>query len=136
MARIKRRKPQTGEDVRVHMNLNNGMFSVKGWEGEDKNLVLGYFDKVALAYPEFRVQEGAWEKVVDEGVRDVCAYVVGEWLSHDAVHASTPVRYNPFRCKHFTVEGNPISYAKVFTGRITEDGPKTFVRDPIHLDTE
>lgn len=133
MARIKRREPKVGEDVRVHMNLNNGMFSVKPMEGESKGLVAGYFEKVSLMFPEFRVQEGAWEKVVDEGVRDVCAYVVGEWAPDANIDAPSIVRYNPFRCKYFTVDEKPIKVASFFTGYISDDGPVTHVKQPVFL---
>jgi hypothetical protein len=118
------------------MNLNNGLFSVKAMQGEHKNLVLVYFDSIKLKEPSFCVNHNKWEKVVEEGVRDVCAYVTGVWRPDADDDADLPVSYNPFRCKHFTVNGDPVGMASFFKGRISDGKPITHVNQPVYIEEE
>ena len=107
---VVRRSPRPSERVRVHMNLNTGQVTVRGFEPgtDDYDLTLVRArEPVEITGVSFRVQDSTYENVVSEGVRDVCAYAVGRWNGYGDVDTAgtEPVRYNPFTSKHFFVPG-------------------------------
>jgi len=100
---VKRRLPEEGERVRVRMNLNKNLIAVKAASGEDYGKLLFMTDgPVKVSNPEFRVMDGSYDKVVENGSRDLCAYVIGEYVGEAEETPEDPnVFYNPFRQKHF-----------------------------------
>jgi hypothetical protein len=125
MIDVKRREPRIGEDVRVHMDLNRGVLSIKSMEpGDDYNLVLCRArEPVLLEDCSFVVQKGTWRTLVERGVRRVCAYVRGKFAGREACRG-TQVRYNPFESMHFTIDGEPMPRleAERASLRITDTG--------------
>lgn len=142
-----REDPEPGERVSVRMNLNTGAVIVKrrnSEHGEYGETLVQTPRCVILDDVEFKVQDKAHEKVVEEGSRDVCAYAVGTFRAitdqYGYVHPSyakgaekaAPVAYNPFRSKYFHVpEGQlgelmPVRAAgRLWTwSEPSDDGPK------------
>lgn len=114
---IKKRKPKENERVKVRLNLNKNMVIVKGATGEDYNKTLCFSESpVSLSDVEFRVVDGAYEKVHETGNRDVCAYMIGKYTTERSCENGTPLFYNPFRQKYFHQEnGEPIHSASLIT---------------------
>lgn len=109
--------PQDMERVSARMNLNSGSIIVKRRNstcGEYGETLLQTPGPVVLVDVEFRVREKAWEKVVEKGARDVCAYALGKYVrpietteTRERILATIeergePITYNPFRSKYFT----------------------------------
>jgi hypothetical protein len=102
MKDVKRNVPKKGDRVRVRMNLNKGLIVVKAASGPNYGKMLYMTDEVVkVSDPEFRVMDGSYERVVNEGQRDLCAYVVGTYEGHSSEEKNPNVFYNPFRQKHF-----------------------------------
>ena len=138
---VVRRSPRPSERVRVHMNLNTGQVAVRGFEPDTDayDLTLVHTREVVeITGVSFRVQDAAYENVVSEGVRDVCAYAVGRWDGYGDIDSDTtePVRYNPFTSKYFFVPGpqrTPVHEAtRLYVwSQNTEDGWKGRMRAKI-----
>ena len=109
--------PHDMERVSARMNLNTGSIIVKRRNsacGEYGETLMQTPGPVVLVGVEFRVREKAWEKVVEEGARDVCAYAVGKYVRRfemtktrerilEAIEErGKAIAYNPFRSKYFT----------------------------------
>lgn len=73
--------PQPGERVWVYRNLQTGTLSVlrkgpSGWR-VDENF---YTPHIHLRNVEFRTRQGGWERVQDEGVKNVHSFVIGDYV--------------------------------------------------------
>lgn len=104
--RIYRRSLETGEKVSVHMNLNNGLLTVKSRSGDNYGQVIQHRKSpILLSGVELRVQESTLQKIRDTGQRAVCAYAIGE-VSEDSVSQSgREVAFNPFERDTFFFAG-------------------------------
>lgn len=126
---ITRQSLEAGDRVSVHMNLNNGLLTV---ESRDSSVapygrVLQHREEpICLKGAEFRVQDGVLERVREEGARDVCAYVVGEFAAaqRPCPHGELRhVHFNPFEHDAFVGEtGDPIHRADAFWCWLEERG--------------
>ena len=109
--------PQDMERVSARMNLNSGSIIVKRRNstcGEYGETLMQTPGPVVLVDVEFRVREKAWEKVVEDEARDVCAYALGKYVRpmettktrerilETIEERGEPIAYNPFRSKYFT----------------------------------
>lgn len=98
---VKRRKPDGGDRVGAHFNLNSGHVTVRSLGSENYGLVLVHTPgPVVLKDVEFIVREGAFENIQESGQREVCAYARGRWAEKD-IQSGALVRYNPFERKEF-----------------------------------
>jgi hypothetical protein len=66
-----------GDAVRVHRNLNNGMWVITATTGAHKGLVVAYADAVALDNVTTKVSVARQAKVAAGAHRDVHAWLVG-----------------------------------------------------------
>lgn len=116
--KIIRRLPEAGEIVRVHMDLNSGCLAVRSMDPSSDCYNLTLVKQTAPAYlsdVEFRVQDKAYERVVEDEVRGVCAYAKGTWVQDEPdvftsdAEPTTRVYYNPFRHKYFQTENDEIA---------------------------
>jgi hypothetical protein len=121
---VKRTLPDIGDPVRVNMNLNRGCIAVKAGSGEHRGKVLFYTEApVTLQGAEFRILDSVYQKIQNEGARDVCAYVKGRLRGFDLPDAEPQkIHYNPMRQKHFHLsDGTPVKSAEVFRAWVPED---------------
>jgi hypothetical protein len=100
--------------VRIHFNLNkkrrkshDGKFislatyqKKVGWRKKE-DVVIGYLTNV-----ELKVYESGYNRCIKEGVRNVHAYIFGDWEDFKTVGVEMfkPMReisYNPFKCNYF-----------------------------------
>lgn len=95
--RIFRRPLEEGERVSVHMNLNNGLLTVKSREGDMYDRVIQHrSDPLLLSGVEFRVQDSVLQKIREHEQRAVCAYAVGRVTFETVDQVGDPIRFNPF----------------------------------------
>jgi len=130
--------PKLQERVSARMNLNSGKIIVKRRNSEHGaygETMMETDGPILLRNVEFRVQQKAYQRVVKQGSRDVCAYALGEYIGEDDPQQSilgTDIHYNPFRLKHFHVldrsrDGSPIPVEGAMLLRIwseTQNGKK------------
>jgi len=121
---VKRTLPDIGDPVRVNMNLNRGCIAVKAGSGENRGKVLFYTEAlITLEGAEFRILDSVYQKIQDEGTRDVCAYVKRRLRGFDLPDAEPQkIYYNSMRQKHFHLgDGTPVESAEVFQAWVPED---------------
>jgi len=87
--------------VDVYVNLNRDCVSVRSRESEDYGTVVAHEPKVHLRDVEFVVQEAGRQKVVEQGVKNVHAFVRGEWDEKRNVVDGIYVTYDPFEYEQF-----------------------------------
>ena len=100
--------------VRVYWNLHKKVFSVqtrqpKGWR------VHSHHDELLLNDPHFKVSRAGNQRVRDTGVKNVHAYVTGEWTwGNEAKPYSEwyDVEYNPYKYRKFMCGGIPVYEAR------------------------
>ena len=95
--------------VDVYRNLQTDSISVKSREGRNSGKVILHIDSVVLEDAEFVVRERGWEKVHENGRKNVHAVVRGEMVSFDVINeVSSPDRvlYDPEDYRYFvTADG-------------------------------
>lgn len=97
--------------VFVYFNLHKKMFSVKALSGPDKGRVIHYSDQVLLQNACARVQRAGRLKVVETGVKNVHAGIVGELVSLDpSVFTGRQIKYNPKENDSFVYADDVVSY--------------------------
>ena len=121
----KDRALQWSDLVCVYRNLNRDSWSVRALSGPDKGRVIGHADELTLLRPWFVVSEKSRQRALSQGQRNVHAWVTGTVVADPvALHGPvTRVRYNPYRCGHFTLGTNV--EARVYSApeaRFTADG--------------
>lgn len=89
--------------VDVYKNLNKDCLSVKCLiPGSDRyGIVVSHEQKVNIQEPEFVVQDAGRQRARERGVRNVHAFVRGQWDESEKVVCGEPVAYNPFKYNHF-----------------------------------
>lgn len=87
--------------VDVYLNLNKDCISVKSREQDTYGQVVAHRPKVHLRDVEFVVQPAGRKKCRRTKVKNVHAFVRGEWDETVTVHNGNFVTYNPFRHDHF-----------------------------------
>lgn len=87
--------------VDCYLNLNRDCVSVRSRESDDYGTVVSHQPKVHINSPEFVVQSAGREQVRDTGVRNVHAFVRGEWNEREKVLYGEPVTYNPYEYDQF-----------------------------------
>ena len=108
--------------IRTYWNLHKDCYSIVHAEGDNYGRVAGYLRMpFLLKNVEFRVQEATRQRIIEDGVRDICAYVVGRVESLGSVtpkhiqrmqNRGRPVQFNPFTSDSFVdEEGNPVEQA-------------------------
>lgn len=122
---VHRRRPLPLEEVRVHVDLNQGLLSVMGRSGDERDRRLINCTEALLYDVRFVVQPGGLARCRDSGQREVCAYAVGHWQP-DWQNASpqwTPVRFNPMRTDTFVTDsGLPVLRAGAAFFYIDDEG--------------
>lgn len=82
--------------VDVYKNLHEDCISVRSRESEDYGRVVAHRPCVTIVDAEFVVQPSGREKVVQSGVKNVHAFVRGEWNDDEKVQvADAKVDYWP-----------------------------------------
>lgn len=101
-----------GTKVKVYFNLHTHLFSVKDYE---TGLVLAHGNDILLEDVQFKVSEAGRQRVLREQKKNVHAYVIGYYVGSVKVETEsewfTPY-YNPYKVKHFMVDGQEISKAE------------------------
>lgn len=95
---FKERTLSKGQRVRVYRNLHNGRWSIAD---ATTGLVLGYADNVELENVEYKIQKGGQAKVRANGVKQVHAFVVGDFVGHQAQDEDKALYYNPYKTDTF-----------------------------------
>lgn len=111
--------------VHLYWNFNRLAWSVRAAEGPNRGRVVAYEKVVHLANCQFIVQKAGLEKARATGVKNVHAYIKGDWVDASIAANSdwNPITYNPFREGYFIwcASGNPIERAGGCRFQITED---------------
>lgn len=97
--------------VDAYLNLHRDCVSVRSRETEDYGRVVAHHPCINMCEAFFVVQEAGRERAREEGVRNVHAFVRGNWDEDVQVIDGVRVKYDPFGVGEFFVEG---------TGRIVE----------------
>jgi len=88
--------------VDVYRNLNDDCLSIKSREsGIRYGQVVSHEQKVHIQEPEFVVQPAGRQRARETRVRNVHAFVRGEWDEREKVLCGEPVTYNPFKYDYF-----------------------------------
>ena len=99
---FKGRAINPAKPVRIYRNLNNGKISIK--QGAH---VVGHTDQAFLLNARFLVFEILRQKVVEQRVKSVHAYIEGMWADRyqEPNEESTIVWYNPYITDAFRTAG-------------------------------
>lgn len=96
---------QIGDLVKVHRNLNNGLWSITAKTGEYKNKVVHHCASISISDVNFVVSEAGRARVKREGRKNVHAWCVGVITSIDNTHHNTEnskqVTYDPYKFGFF-----------------------------------
>ncbi len=87
--------------IDVYRNLNNDCLSVRSREPDDYGKVVSHESKVHVRDVEFVVQEAGQKRCRKEGVKNVHAFVRGEWDDTVSVIYGNYVTYNPYKHDNF-----------------------------------
>lgn len=96
----KGRELKVGQRVKVYFNLHTHLFSVKDLE---TGLVVAHGDNILLENVEYKVSQAGRERVLREGVKNVHAYVIGDFagVAEEVAVPMKPAYYNPKTVKSF-----------------------------------
>jgi hypothetical protein len=98
----------------TYRNLPKGGFSTK-----HHGVVNLRFEIAVVQNPKFQVSKASSERAVNEGRRNVHAFVVSDDLPEKRTrwfqppHELVEVKYNPFKMAQFTADGKPVYEAEV-----------------------
>ena len=104
--------------AKVYFNLHKKTWSIlhmtpKGWR------LWGHSPHVVLADVTWKVSEAGRQRVLRERRKNVHAFGIGTWLDHESPPEGDfkPVKYNPYECGSFCIEGVPVHASKyaIFT---------------------
>lgn len=88
--------------VDAYLNLHKDCVSIRSRETEDYGKVVAHRQKVHVADAEFVVQPSGRERAREQGVKNVHAFVRGEWDDSGKVTvADAKVDYDPFGVGEF-----------------------------------
>lgn len=106
--------------VQVYMNLHTGRWSIRS---KATGRVVDHADNVLLHNARFRVQEGGRQRVINEGRKNVHAWVEGDLVGQDDFAAEVALEsmmdcpaayYNPYKTSTFVnPDGLPVEAAQV-----------------------
>ena len=106
--------------VRIYYNLHKHTFSIQH-KAEGRWLVRDYADEVTLKDVTFKVSEAGRKRVIEEGRKNVHAFIVGRVSIGKGTACITrgakKVTYNPYKHDTFvTVDGeHPVTDAHIVT---------------------
>jgi len=109
--------------VAIYRNLHKNCLSVQSRERVDYGKVIAYCKSIFVKRPKFIVREKGRLKVLEEGRKNVHAFIVGEcpslelwsWLRNIKMggNPTTKVFYNPYKYSTFVdKDGNPVHKAR------------------------
>jgi hypothetical protein len=102
---FKGRTLQKGDLVKVHRNLNNGLWSITAKTGEFKNKVVHHCSHLSISDVKFVISAAGRSRVQREGRKNVHAWCVGVITSLEDSHFSTEsfkqVTYDPYKYGFF-----------------------------------
>ena len=109
--------------VAIYRNLQKNCLSVQSRERVDYGKVIAYCKSIFVKRPKFIVRENGRLKVLEEGRKNVHAFIVGEcpslklwsWLRDIKMggNSTTKVFYNPYKYSTFVdKDGNPVHKAR------------------------
>ena len=109
--------------VAIYRNLHKNCLSVQSRERVDYGKVIAYCKSIFVKRPKFIVREKGRLKVLEEGRKNVHAFIVGEcpslelwsWLRDVKMggNPTTKVFYNPYKYSTFVdKDGNPVHKAR------------------------
>ena len=100
-----------GARVRVHLNLHRG-----DWSVTVGGKVVANVDSIALDGVTFRYWQGGIDYILARAAagkprRRVVAWAEGTIALPANLSRAAALRFNPYRCRHFTVDGMPVEGA-------------------------
>lgn len=115
---FKGRAINPAKPVRIYRNLNNGKISIK--QGAH---VVGHTDQAFLRNARFLVFEILRQKVVEQRVKSVHAYIEGMWMeTYHLPEDGTIVWYNPYITDAFRTGGRNEACLTASEIVVTSDG--------------
>lgn len=108
--------------IDAYANLNRDCISVRSRESEDYGLVVAHEQQVRMRDVEFTVQPAGQERCRETGVKNVHAFVRGEWDQRVSVISGAHVIYDPYTQDSFFTPktGDAVSTAE--TALVTRSG--------------
>ncbi|MGG1398038.1 hypothetical protein ABE288_09525 [Bacillus salipaludis] len=104
---------QINQRVKIYRNLRKRLFSVLD---KKSRRLIAYMDTLVLTNVEFKVSKAGQDRVRREKLKNVHAYVIGDYIGNDikSIAGYKPVYYNPYITDTFvTMEDNiPIFKAR------------------------
>lgn len=102
MEMINNRELHANQLVEVYYNIRKHVYSIRD---KKSKLVLCHAVSVTLKNASFKISQKGRERVLREGVKNVHAYVVGEFICADKDISTyqnlKPAFYNPMKTTHF-----------------------------------
>lgn len=100
--------------VQVYFNLHRKVWSIKALEGENKNKVIGYAEKVILSDVKPKVSEAGRQRVLKEKKKNVHAGLIGNLVYTDIDlmfrKGTKEITYNPYCYNTFVYTNNEKEY--------------------------
>lgn len=98
---FKERTMEIGSLVKVHRNLNNGLWSVTAKTGEYKNKVVHHCANISISNVKFVISDAGRKRVLRENRKNVHAWCVGILTSvsekETIPEISKQVTYDPYK---------------------------------------
>lgn len=116
----KGRKIDFSQNVEIYKNLHKGLFSIR-----QNGKVVAHVASFSMIKPSFKVNEKARLKVIESGVKNVHAFIIGKLIEIDCTdndliisNPHTRIRYNPYHFSSFVIGVNsaPIYRAEKIYG--------------------
>lgn len=105
-----------GGDARVYRNLRRKTYSIQQRNAEGQFRVAGHRTALYLRDATFKVREAGRQRVIREGVKNVHAFICGEYGGSTLTEADfleeqgwVKLTYNPFKYGHFVVAGTGLA---------------------------
>lgn len=99
------------DKVKVHRNLNNGLWSLTATTGEHKGKVIYHCAQISLSNVVFKVSAAGRNRVLQEGRKNVHAWCIGTLQSLSepegfSYQTAKQVTYDPYKYGFFYQENN------------------------------
>lgn len=108
--------------VDAYLNLNRDCISIRSRESEDYGTVVAHRPRLTVVNAEFVVQPAGRERVRETGVKNVHAFVRGEWDDSVKVMDGEKVTYNPYEYDSFVHAESEEPVARAEATNVTKKG--------------
>jgi len=117
-----------GVRIDAYRNLNDDCISIKSREAKNRGLVIDHVDCAYVKNAEFIVQPSGRERVLEEGKKNVHAFVRGVLCEsiNTRDETSVAVTYNPKKYSNFVTRDGKRAVVSAEIATVTTDGVKAY----------